>query len=330
MKRKLLIGSAVSAVFLFLALRDIEWAVLWEVLKRTRLLPLIPALIFTMLGHYARAYRWKLLLRPVKTIRTGSLFSATMIGYMANNLLPARLGEIVRAFVIGKVENISRSASMATIVFERLVDMSSLIVVLMITMFKVSGPDWMRKASVSIFVANLLLFAAVFLIERYREQSSRFVGRLASRLPPRAQSKVLHVTDSFVSGLGAVRDARMLVPIVLTSVIVWGSALLGMYFVLEALEMSVPAMASLALLVFASLGAMIPSAPAYLGTLQYACILALAIYGVGKSEALAYSLLYHATQFFPVTIIGFMYLGRMQLKLGDLSNTQADDSSHTP
>jgi hypothetical protein len=116
-----------------------------------------------------------------------------------------------------------------------------------------------------------------------------------------------------------VSSARASLAVVWTSILVWLSTLGGIYFCFGALNLEVPLLATVTVQVLVAFGTMIPSAPAYLGTTQYACIVGLALYGIGKSEALAYSILYHATIFFPVTILGFYFLWRAQMRIGDLS-----------
>ncbi len=327
MKRKLLIGSIVSGFFLYLAMRDIEWGVLWGVLEQTRPLYLIPAVVFTLLGHYFRAYRWKFMLLPIKSISTWNLFSATSIGFMANNLLPARLGEIVRAYTVGRREQISISAAFATIVYERIVDVFSLIVCLWVTLSKVPGPEWLRTSAMWLIVLNVALFVVMFLMERYQHLVKTIVTRIARPLPERWQSKIHRWTEAFLGGLAVMSKAHTLIPITLASFPVWIFAMLGIYFSFGALNMEVPLFASLTLIVLVAMGSMIPSAPAYLGTTQYACIVGLSFYGIAKSEALALSLLYHATQFFPITLVGFYFLWKSEIKFGDISKGGRKDDA---
>ena len=321
MKRKLLIGTLASAVFLFLALRDVDWIVLWGLLKQTRVAYLVPTVFFTMLGHYFRAYRWKFMMLPVKRISTHSLFSATAIGFMANNLLPARLGELVRAYILGRQEDVSRTASFASIVYERIVDLFSLIALLWFVLLKATGPQWLRSSGIWLLVVNIGLLVGVYLVVRNQTRFVAWLGRVTARLPENTAVRVAGSADSFVTGLSSVSKPQTILPVVTMSVLVWLCAILGLYYTLLAMNMQLPFLASVTLVVVVSLGAMIPSAPAYVGTLQYACIVGLGLFGVGKSEALAYSLVYHATQFVPITVVGLFYLWKNHIGLRELSKT---------
>ena len=324
MKRNLLIGSIISGVFLYLALRGIEWKVLWGVLRETRFEYVVPAVAFTLLGHYFRAYRWKFMLLPIKPIGTRSLFSSTAIGFMANNILPARLGELVRAYVLGRRERISRTASFATIVYERIIDVFSLLILLGVTLARIPGPEWLRRGTIWLLVFNVLLLAAMLLMERYRHLVSRWVEKASRPLKQDIRMKIQRGTEGYLGGLAGMTRVKTLVPIALASIPVWGFAMLAIYFCFGALGMDAPLIANLVLVVLVAMGSMIPSAPAYLGTTQYACIVGLGLFGVGKSEALAYSILYHATQFFPITVLGLCLLWKAQIRFDEISKSRVD------
>jgi uncharacterized protein (TIRG00374 family) len=324
MKRKILIGIVVSGFFLYLALRDIDWDAFGAVFGRVSYLPLALCVVFTMLGHLSRSIRWRFMLTSVKRIPIGSLWSATTIAFMFNNLLPARLGEFVRAYAIGRSENISKSAAFATIVYERVVDVFTLIVLLWFCLFKIEGPEWLKRSGVILVVFNVALLALLFVMFRYRERFTGVLERLCRPLPMRIRMRLLRWTESFIAGLGVLADRSALLPVVLLSIPVWGFATLGVYYCFQAIDMQLPFMASVVLIVLMSLGSMIPSAPAYIGTLQYACILGLAIYSIDKSYALAFSTLYHATQFFPITLVGLYYAWRSSIRYSDVSQQSAE------
>jgi uncharacterized protein (TIRG00374 family) len=319
MKRRLLIGIVVSVVFLYLALRDVEWRTFASVFDDVSYLPLTLCVASTLLALFFRSVRWRYMLLPVKRIGVGSLWSATAIAFMFNNVLPARLGEFVRAYAIGRSENISKSAAFATVVYERVVDVFALIVVLWFCLFEAEGPEWLRSSGIVLLALNIALLAVLFAMLRFRDGFTSLVARVCHPLPRRFADRLVSLCGSFVEGLGVLRDRSALLPVVLLSIPVWGFAALSVYFCLLAVGMQLPVTASLVLMVMISLGLMIPSAPAYIGTLQYAIVMGLAIYSVDKSEALAYATLFHATQFFPITIVGLYYAWRSGIRLSDVS-----------
>jgi uncharacterized protein (TIRG00374 family) len=319
MKHKLIVGILVSALFLWLAARGIQWSEFTESLRRTKWLFLIPGVAFTMLGHFSRAMRWKYMMDPIKRCRLAPLWSATAIGFMVNNLLPARLGEFVRAFAIGRSERVSRSASFATIVYERVVDVFVLIALLWYCMVTIEGPRWLARSAGILIAFNLALLGLIFAMVHWRARFRRLVARLFRALPPETRRRLHGSADSFVDGLAVATQPRALVPIAVLSAAVWGCAVLGVYFCVRAVGFDVPVLASVFLIVMVSIGSMIPSAPAFLGTMQYACVIALAAFGVTRADALAYSTVYHATQFFPITLAGLYYAWRSHVSVSDLS-----------
>ena len=319
MKRRLLLGVIISAVFLWMAVRGIAWNEFLHALGRTRWPYLIPGIAFTMLGHFSRSVRWKYMMDPIKECPIGSLWSATAIAFMVNNVLPARLGEFVRAMAIGRSERVSRSASFATIVYERVVDVFVLILLLWYSMVNISGPPWLARSAEILIAFNVALFVLLYAMVRWRNQFRSLLDRILRPLPVETRRR-LHVSaGSFVDGLGVVTRPRAAFPIAALSIVVWGCAMLGIYFCVLAFRLDVPILATLFLVVIISIGSMIPSAPAFLGTMQYACVIALAAFGVPRADALAFSTVYHATQFFPITIAGLYYAWRSHLGISELS-----------
>jgi uncharacterized protein (TIRG00374 family) len=331
MKRKLIVGVVASAAFLYLAVRGIDGDAFAAAFRHTNVWWLIPAVFFTMLGHYTRAWRWKSMMAPVKAVTIGPLWSATAIAFMVNNLFPARIGEFVRAYVIGKHEGVSKSAAFATIVYERVVDVFVLIVLLWYCLLTTEGPDWLASSAIVLILFNVVLLAILYAMIRRRAAFNALLARLLRPLPRRVAERVGRAADAFVEGLGVVTHVRALVPIVVLSVGVWGSAVLGVHFCVLAMGIDIPAAASLFLIAVISLGSMIPSAPAFVGTLQYACVVGLAVYGVDKSAALAFSTVYHATQFFPITAAGGYYAWRSSLRMAEISGrSELDESGSGP
>jgi uncharacterized protein (TIRG00374 family) len=319
MKKKLALGIVSSALFLWLAGRGIDWTQFGEALRQTQYIYLVPGVVFTMLGHFSRAVRWKFMMAPVKECTIRPLWAATAIAFMVNNLLPARLGELVRAFVIGRSQNVSRSASFATIVYERVVDVFVLIILLWFCMVRISGPDWLARSAEILVVFNVALFLLLWSMARWRNRFRALIGRAVRPFPPETRQRMHDSADAFVVGLGVVTRPASTLPIGLLSIAVWGCAVAGVWFCILAFGLDLPPLASVLMIVLISLGSMIPSAPAFLGTLQYACVIGLGVYGIDRSHALAFSAVYHATQFLPITAAGLYYAWRSHLHWRELS-----------
>ena len=315
---RLLIGSLISLAFLALAIKGIQWSEFFSVLKRTHYQYLIPASILTIIGHYIRAHRWKYLLLPVKRISTWSSFSSTMIGMMANNILPVRIGELLRVYAIGRSESISVSASFATIVYERILDVCGLLVLLWLMLLRSEGPPWLQKTGFVILALNAVLFVFLVLIQRYQGIINKIWDRIARPLPEKTREKIGGIIESFSSGLGTIRDKKVILPVIVTSILIWLAPILRAYICFVALDLELTLFAAISILVLTTIGSMIPSAPGYIGTTQYACVISLGLYGIGRGEALAYSVLLHITQILPNVIVGLYFMWRAGMTFGDV------------
>lgn len=303
-------GIVISAVFLFLAFRKVNVGDLKLALQHADYLYVIPAFLLSLASLWIRAFRWRFLLHPVKTIGMTNLFNATAIGFMGNNLLPARLGEIMRAQVIGGTEKISRSASLATIVVERVFDGFTLLFFLALVFIAEAPhfPGWLKNASAVaiVFYICALVFLIVFAT---RTAAVMKVSEVLSRPFPEYLKKLLfRALNSFANGLGVLRSTRDIVIAALLSPLVWLPNAAIIYLLLISFGIHLPVAISFLLLVAVCIGIMIPSAPGYIGTIQFVSVGVLAVFGVSRGQALSFSLVYHGCIFIPITAAGLVCL----------------------
>ena len=326
MKFKTLITVLISALFLAMAVWNFDTEEFVKALREVHPLYFLPAFTFYLLSFLFRTFRWGRMLRGVKAIAPRPLFSYLVIGYMANNLLPARLGEIVRAYVTGKQERMSRSSAFASIVIERLFD-GLTIVMLLVVLILTSGLDraWLRYMA---WVSSLLFLgglAFLFALTFQQESALALAKRAVRLLPRQAGEKILHILGRFVAGLQLLRTPRDLAVSFFSSFLVWGCEVMVYVIYLHAFEINVPLHAALLALIVVNLSSLIPSSPSYIGVFQFACIKSLEVFGVGASTALAWSVAIHATQIIPITLLGLFLLGRMGLSMRELRAVKLDE-----
>jgi glycosyltransferase 2 family protein len=319
-----ILGLGVTVVLLWWVLKDVSWARVGQALAQAHYLWLLPAMVFTMLGYGVRSYRWKFLLMPVKDIGTRSLFSATLIGFLANVVLPARLGELVRPYIIGRREGVSKTASLATIVVERVFDVTTLLACFAaVVLFAPHGkfPEALRRAGVVVFLVNLAALGVLVLLQVYTSRVLAVARWALSPLPRKLSDRVAGMLGAFAEGLGSLRNGHHLVLISLLSVAMWFTIVLSIWSTLMAMHLdpAPPLYASAVLLVVISVGIMLPSAPGYFGPMQWACQVGLGIFGQDASTGFTYSCLYMVTQHLPVLAFGFYYMSREKLTLGEIS-----------
>ncbi len=310
MKWKFFLGILISAVLLYFALRNVNPDELAAAFERADYRYAAPAVCLSLISIWFRAVRWKYLLNPIKEIRLMNLVSSTAIGFMANGVLPARLGEFIRAYVIGRKEGISKSSAFATIVFERILDGMTILVFFIVVFLGYSRdfPAWLHN--IVYMASGFYLFSLVFMIFlRLRtEAATRFVGFFLKPFPEKPKTVMAGWLQSFVDGLGIIRSVKNVIIASLYSILVWLPNALVIYVIARSFGMELPVSGAFVILIIVCFGIMIPSAPAYLGTIQYCSVAGLSLYGVTKASALSFSVIYHICSFFPVMIVGFIFL----------------------
>jgi len=325
---QLAIGILVSVVAVWFSMRDVDPAAVWQALRRANYVGFAAAVGTTLLGFWLRALRWRSLIAAPRRLPLGSLFSATMIGFMANNVLPLRLGEFVRPWALARREGLSRSTLFATVVVERAVDMITLLAILGLALLvhpisAATEAGRMVRAGAGVLVATCaVLTAFVIAVERQPRLAQTVVGALSWPLPVGIRGRVAHMLTHFVEGLGLFRDLRRLSWVFLLSFLMFGVVVLGLQASMWALGIELPWFAGLIMLVITAIGIMVPAAPGYIGTMNVACIAGLALFRVGKELAVPFSWFYWASQWAPVTLVGLFYLQKEGLSLRSLGQAQ--------
>jgi glycosyltransferase 2 family protein len=322
---QLALGLGLSALLLWLSLRSLDLKEIARALAGANWVWFLPICLLTLLAFWLRAVRWGWLLHSVKSIGVGSLFSATMIGFAANNLLPARLGELVRPWAIGSRERISRSSAFATIIVERVVDMFCVLVLFGVALVLHPFPLMVQKAGVAALLVNLLLLAVLMVIERNPAQAERLARWVERRAPARVAPVAASLLRNFSGGLGVLRHGPGLFWVTVYSTLMYAVTAIGLQGCMLAFGMDVPWYAGIVLLVITAFGMMIAPTPGYLGAIQYACVLGLSLFGIDRAVGFSFSLYYHLTQFLPITVVGLIYLGRAGLSLGQVAAASREE-----
>jgi uncharacterized protein (TIRG00374 family) len=318
-RKQLIIGLVISIALLVLIFWNTDFNALWQAMLSAHYWYLIPSTIVTFVCMWIRAVRWQLLFTPIKRIRIHPLFSATMIGFMANNVLPARLGEFVRAYVIGRQENVAKSASFGTIVVERIFDGLILLSFLIISFVtNTTLPDlvvYSTYALGSIYLVSLtFLVGLVVRPEQARQLLNRVLGLMSASLAERVGS----LLRSFIDGLQVLRLGSRMVSILAFSVVLWVLAGLSVHIALMAFNLELPFVASLLVMSIMGFGVTIPSSPGYVGTFHASSVLALALFSISRTDALSFSIVYHASQYISITLVGLIYLWMDHLSLQEI------------
>lgn len=319
------LGIIISVLFLYLALRGLQLADMWETLRGAVYGWLIPGVAVYFLGVWVRAWRWHYLLRPLKSIPTRTMFPIVAIGYMGNNIYPARAGEILRAVVLKRREDVPVSASLATIIVERVYDG-----VVMLAFVFLNLPELARLTIDSGFAGDIQTLAlwgaaafmgalAAFLMAAMFPQKAEVLIRwLIDRLVPgRYRVKTLEVMLRFLGGLESLRSPREALMVFLTSIVIWLLETGKYWFVMHAFDFQVNFFTLMLMNGIVNLATTIPSAPGYVGTFDAPGIAVLKAYGVDQAIATGYTLVLHVALWFPITALGAYYMAREGIRWSD-------------
>ncbi len=318
------LGLMISAVFLYLALRGLNMGEVWFHMRTARYWWLVPGVAIYFFGVWARTWRWHYMLRPIKSIPLVRLFPVVCIGYMGNNIFPARIGELLRAFVLKGTEGVPVSSSLASILVERIFD--GVIMLLFVFVGLPLAPNIPDAWRNFVIVFSLLFFGALgvffFLAASPQRTQAAYSWVIDKLLPARFREPVRGFADRFLAGLGFLRSGRDVAMIFLTSLVVWLAEAMKYWFVMHAFDFEVSFFVLMLMNGVVNLFTTIPSAPGYLGTFDEPGIEVLKAFGVNGNIAAAYTLVLHAALWLPITALGIWYMWRMSLSWSDLNEAR--------
>jgi hypothetical protein len=322
---RLWVGLPISGFLFWLAARGIPFGDLIKVMREAQYAWMIPAVLATYGVIWVRAKRWCVLMRGIKRVRPSTAFRATAIGFTVNYVIPVRVGELLRAYLVGQRENMSGSAAFATVVVERLLDIICILMIFILLLIFVPGSQkgsqlfsLLRTAAV-ISLAILMCTAVVLWIVRRR---IAWIGRpvefFLGRIWPRGAQRLVGILEGFSKGLIPSMTKSDILAIVFYTLALWGLTAGGIRLVANGFGLGLPLEAPLVILVALAFGVSVPSAPGFLGTFHYAAVVALMLYGIPKTEALSYAIALHAASILPVFFLGMGLLWAEGLRMGKI------------
>ena len=332
----IVLGILISAVFLFLAFRKIEFNQLWQYLRAAKWAWVLLGLVFYFMGVWVRTWRWQVLLKPLKHLSRKQLFPVVCIGYMGNNVYPARAGEVLRSILLKQSDDVPISGSLATIVVERLFDGITILALVLLNFrqFVQIAPDaeWVNRIQTgSILVAGIFgLILIVFLAMLFLPKQTQAVsGWLINKLlPAKLRPKVSGILDKFIEGLRVLRSPGQSLLVLALSMLVWVLEG-GLYWgVMKALGLDLSFMSLLLVEGVVNLVLLIPAAPGGLGTFDAAARFMLSLFGIPAELALGYALMLRVALWIPITALGAIFFVKEGFSLStNIEQMQTDYSS---
>lgn len=324
---KFSIGILISLLFLWLAFHKVDFRRMAGAFAQADYWYMIPGVAGLFCAHWLRALRWRYFLDPIKRIKIGPLFSALLIGYMANCFVPAHLGELLRAYVIGRREGIPGSSAFASIALERIIDVFTLLLItaatLVLKLFPehVSIPTEVALSGYLMFLAATLLFAFLVLLKVKTDAALRIINFLARPLHKTITAKIERLLLDFTRGLVPLRHRIDYLIVLLTSILMWAFYALVLYFGFLAFNFQgLNLYAAVVVLIITTISIVVPSSPGYIGTYHALCVLSVGLYGIGKSEGLSYAFVVHAVSFIPIVIVGLLLAWKEGVGLSKMSH----------
>ena len=295
---RIVLSVAISVVFLAVAVRKVDWAEAGVALTSAHYVYVLPMLVVSVWSLYIRAQRWRVLLRPVGTPAMRTLVAATNIGFMANMVLPLRMGEVIRPVLLSRKEKEPLGGILATIVLERIFDMFTILFLFGVVASTVSVSEAVRQWGYRLFGLAMVVGGLVGFIRWREAQALQLVEVVTRRLPDRVGYAIDQFFRGFIQALEILDSPRTFLQLLAWSLFLWLVIASTYGFGVLAFDLPVPLLVgSVAIMAVIAIAVSAPSAPGYIGAFQLGCTLSLAIFQVSESRAIAYSIVLHVTQF---------------------------------
>ncbi len=317
------VGFLVSLFFIYIALRNQDFGHMWQALREAEYRWLVPALAVYFLGVMVRSVRWHYLLRAVQDIPPRRLFPIVVIGYMANDILPLRAGEVVRSYALSARFGVSKSSSLATIAIERIFDGLTMLGFIAIASLSIALTGDLRTIALIALLLFPLLMLGLTLFVRVEWLRERIVGLGVRALPGRVGERVEALAHSFVEGLGILKRRQDLIGVGLTSILAWLLEASMYLLIAQSFGLDLSPAAILMVTAVANLATLIPSSPGYVGPFETGVLLVLnGALGISRALALSYAIVVHAALYFPVTFLGLIYWWRESFSWRDAQKAE--------
>ena len=320
------VGAVLSAALIYWTLHGISATDVAHRLSQSNPLLWVAATFCATIIFLLRARRWRTILEPVAgRLGIGALWRATTIGMMVNNVVPARAGEIARAFALTRETAVPFPTSLASLAVDRLFDA---IVLLLLAVVALLDPALARVNTIagrplSSFATGagmfvFILLAGLYALVFFPSRLLRLFELFARRVSPTVEDRGRRVLKTFIDGLSVLRQPGRFVAVLAWTIAHWLVNAVGFWLAFKAVGISAPFSAALFLQAFIALGTAVPALPGFFGIFEYMSVQGLSVYGVSQEQAASWAIGYHLFSFVPITVIGAWYFTRLGVRLRDL------------
>jgi hypothetical protein len=316
--KKIISGILISAFFIYLSVKGTNFRGVVEGLEKADYLYILPFLFIVVVMQLLRAWRWGLILSPLGKVSALSLFAVTNVGFLAITALPVRLGELCRPYLMARISPIKMSAALGTIFVERILDGATILIIACIAAYFTPMPHGLMRAYLLFFLITFVLFSAVTFAVFRRDAALDALIYFARILPARWEKTFNQAFRHFLDGFGIIAEGKRLFCILLLSFLIWLIDALAIYALFIASNFNLPPVAAFVLMIILIIGIAIPTAPGFIGNWHYACVLGLSFFGIPKTDALTFAIIYHFFSVAIVVILGLSSLPFIKFSFNDM------------
>lgn len=306
----LLLSVALSAVFLVLAFRDVDWERMIETLRRGQIPYVVLAALLLTVSYFMRGLRWRVILSAERVIAPMTVFWATMVGYLGNSFLPARAGELIRSVLLARETGLSSGYVLATALLERFADVVALVLISLVVLAALgSVPSWLVTAAVAGAIVGLVGVVILRLLPHFDRQLVDLSGRLP--VPVAMRSRLRGLFAQFLLGLNALRDRGRLSGFATLTLVIWMLDVVVAVVIGQAFGLPLSGAQAVLLLAALGLASAVPSTPGYIGVYQFAAVSVLVPLGFTRDQALVEVIGLQAVVYCVVIVWGLIGVWRL-------------------
>ena len=315
---KILSGLIISIAFCYLTFKDTNFYNITQSFFKVKLFLLILSLLSFLFATVLRSFRIKIMLSHIHNISLKKMIPIYSVGLMAISIAPMRLGDLIKPFIISQNTNIPFSSSLSCCFMERILDFLSILFLLFIAIISIQLPAWFLNVSYSIYTIFILTFIFViifyFKIEPFLSSINKKGSKILIKIIPNIQSYITNI----IEGLKIISSPIKLLFIIFLSILIWFLMGLGLFFIILSFDFNLTILHSIVILFVSVIGISLPSAPGFIGNFQYSCIVALSMFEIAKSDAIAFSLIFYLNSIILNIIVGLLFITKVEFSLNVL------------
>jgi len=304
------IGLLLAGMFMWLAVKDVDLHVLKESLRSINKNLVLPFVVILSAFYLLKVKRWRTLIPEYIHSNDTTLATPMMIGFAANNLLPFRVGEVLRIYMAGNMLSAPKSLVLGTIVTEKIFDVIAIALIFVVGLiYTAINTASVGNVSNQVIISLLIILAAILLSVVLKWLVNKDSSSFTKYVPTALQNTICRIQINFASGFSAIKNKRQMTAVLLNSILQWLLLTICIYLSMMAVDIS-SASFSLATIVlgFLVLGVTLPSAPAFVGSVEYAFVFSLGLFGQDPEQAMAIAIFYHAVSFLWVLLLATLSL----------------------